>query len=734
MDIRGDEVYERLLRGEGGDEDARIGGYELDQRKLRMQQKTREFISKIREANAEYALQRKRRHKEVPLSAVLQEDPLPEIVVDTDFFAELFEPRRRLRPKAKERSPSALQVSKCNLVIQVVRAQGVPVRREAREGNTGDDLDAVDDLDDEDLNELQNPQSKAGSERVLSFVDIQFQRGQKRTSAVEGPSPTWKETLVLPFLPPQNDFSPLKLQNISDDIHINLYDEVLVDRRDLGGHYKEEKKNFVHNDKRFLGSLTIPFSTVYLSGKVDGIFRLERPLTNLGYDSGGTGAVLADAGGQIGAGSSAPFNALSKSSTYLRLLATLDPPLATPERASASNIPYSNLEREIAGTIEKWKKRVKGFGKYMQNRNLQVMVDNVHGQSVFICRYLTSSSTCMSQQPPPQLEPQSVSHIVRFVSLIPFLDDWHPFFGETDMWCSSQQFLDLGVGDWEEHAILLYNYFSYIDRNNEEIENYLVVGQGIPEGDTVCVYRRNMRTGEGVFWNASTGQGFDSEDPLCPIVDVSLLIQHDNVWANVQQGKKPKEISLDVYRAPIQGNILNGDFSSTSFWIPLFEDTVNNRDKPDEIPTIQEQLNYNPIPREFVIETQTDLENTLKLEIRKWRSEKAFARVTTSFDQEASKKLRRMLQPFERVAQGVEQFDSRNHEVELQSMSAGREVNGVPINVTFTDVAKVVQAVKNTNIHTNLREGVRFALAVQVYAYVNEVCSVWVYFASLVPK
>ena len=70
----------------------------------------------------------------------------------------------------------------------------------------------------------------------------------------------------------------------------------------------------------------------------------------------------------------------------------------------------------------------------------------------------------------------------------------------------------------------------------------------------------------------------------------------------------------------------------------------------------------------------------------------------------------------------------------LESISSHREVNGVPINVTFTVIAQVVNAVKNTNIHTNLREGVRFALAVQVCPYVNDVCSVWVYFASLVPK
>jgi coiled-coil and C2 domain-containing protein 2A len=32
-----------------------------------------------------------------------------------------------------------------------------------------------------------------------------------------------------------------------------------------------------------------------------------------------------------------------------------------------------------------------------------------------------------------------------------------------DLFCNSQEFLDLGAGDFEEHAILLCNYFNYID-------------------------------------------------------------------------------------------------------------------------------------------------------------------------------------------------------------------------------------------------------------------------------
>jgi hypothetical protein len=108
--------------------------------------------------------------------------------------------------------------------------------------------------------------------------------------------------------------------------------------------------------------------------------------------------------------------------------------------------------------------------------------------------------------------------------------------------------------------------------------------------------------------------------------------------------------------------MIQGTFSTTRDWLPLFKDTYNSRDRPDEMPTIQEELTYTPIPREFVIEAQSDLENTLKLEVRKWRSKGPFARVTTSFDQEASRKLGQLLEPFERVAQGIEGFNTRDHE------------------------------------------------------------------------
>ena len=57
--------------------------------------------------------------------------------------------------------------------------------------------------------------------------------------------------------------------------------------------------------------------------------------------------------------------------------------------------------------------------------------------------------------------PCSVHEAARFVSLIPFLDDYASF-RDLDLWCTSGQFLEVLAGDWEEHAILLWHYLTWL--------------------------------------------------------------------------------------------------------------------------------------------------------------------------------------------------------------------------------------------------------------------------------
>jgi coiled-coil and C2 domain-containing protein 2A len=58
---------------------------------------------------------------------------------------------------------------------------------------------------------------------------------------------------------------------------------------------------------------------------------------------------------------------------------------------------------------------------------------------------------------------KAIEKAARFVSLIPFVEDTVLFKDMPNLCCNGQEFLDLGMGDDEEHAILLCNYFNYID-------------------------------------------------------------------------------------------------------------------------------------------------------------------------------------------------------------------------------------------------------------------------------
>ncbi|CAM9661293.1 unnamed protein product, partial [Sphacelaria rigidula] len=64
-------------------------------------------------------------------------------------------------------------------------------------------------------------------------------------------------------------------------IIISLFDEVEFDDRGNGGYLDGETS--VRREKHFLGSVVLPFQTVYQAGRVEGVLRLDVPPVNLGY-------------------------------------------------------------------------------------------------------------------------------------------------------------------------------------------------------------------------------------------------------------------------------------------------------------------------------------------------------------------------------------------------------------------------------------------------------------------
>ena len=59
------------------------------------------------------------------------------------------------------------------------------------------------------------------------------------------------------------------------------------------------------------------------------------------------------------------------------------------------------------------------------------------------------------------------------------------------------------------------------------------------------------------------------------------------------------------------------------------------------------------------------------------------------------------------------------------------QVTGFPIQMPYTDVQSVIDAVYQTGIHSSEFPQTEFALAVYIHPYPNNILSVWVYLASL---
>ncbi len=70
------------------------------------------------------------------------------------------------------------------------------------------------------------------------------------------------------FKSANNDYSPETLNRIKDSLHLHLFDEVKVDLVED----EMERASKIHQriEKKWLGSLSIPFSSLYRNTRIEG--------------------------------------------------------------------------------------------------------------------------------------------------------------------------------------------------------------------------------------------------------------------------------------------------------------------------------------------------------------------------------------------------------------------------------------------------------------------------------
>lgn len=287
------------------------------------------------------------------------------------------------------------------------------------------------------------------------------------THTFSGVDPEWNETIEMIYygvLSKKQGFTIADLMKSDAILYISVFDFV--------GSFKKYSEipnqyNIITTD-RYIGSFQIPLVTLFQNPRINSLFKLNRPIFLFGYKSEKPYIFASSAKAK-------DMNTLNPYlPTYVNISLACEPEFAFPPKNYSNYTPGAeNPQMLIMGKA--W------MDQYFKNKDnhkkhIRIWADNIMGQSVYLPKYLGPL------QPPPgfPIDKDAYKKAARFVSLIPFKADSAIFRDMPDVFSNGQQFIDLRTGDFEEFAILLCNYFNYIDQHlkNDSIESYLILGSG----------------------------------------------------------------------------------------------------------------------------------------------------------------------------------------------------------------------------------------------------------------
>lgn len=222
-------------------------------------------------------------------------------------------------------------------------------------------------------------------------------------------------------------------------------------------------------------------------------------------------------------------------------------------------------------------------------------------------------------------------------------------------------------------------------------------------------YVLTQENDEYLLWNPSTGQCHKQVDPFCPLQSVDCLFNDKNVWFNIQQNNTPMAVHFD--------------YSKESFWKPLFPKNFQGTKAQSIQP---EEIVYSDTNKSMVEDLKNRIERTLKCKMMEWRPKHP-----TRWNRQCNTILRQILHKLEYYSGS---FVSLERDSEIERLQQVYWVTGFPIQMPYTDLQSVIDAVYQTGIHSSEFPQTEFALAVYIHSYPNNILSVCIYLASLIRR
>eukprot|EP00072_Mus_musculus_P072053 XP_017173816.1 PREDICTED: protein CC2D2B isoform X2 [Mus musculus] len=606
----------------------------------------------------------------------------------TDAICKFIEPRRKLKPQRKERrkvTAQSISDGDMKILVRILRAYNIPTRKTVsyRTLSMPTHLrSSMSHLRNQNAAKLVPSNEVINEDTVHPFIEVSFQHTVYQTNIANGSHPCWNEEIKVDFISPGHDYSFSSLSKIKDNIHINIFDEVVIEKHE--DHCLKSCSAHSYIQKNWLGSISFPFSALLQQPEISGTFQVNIPPILLGYTWSNTYVPpREDCSGQN-----------PKECTFLNIFATIEPQI--------SYVTYNPKVDEFSDQIDILQ-RAQTFTRNCKamfpNRRVVATVFNGEGMHILVTRYIKALN------PPQQLldiflhdSNATLDLIARFVSLIPFAAETLDENDGSDIWMTSECCISLAIGNKEEHAILLCNFFLYFGK-----KALVTLGTSVLEGHVAYVL--TQETDECLLWNPSTGQCHKQFDPFCPLQSVDCLFNDKNVWFNIQQNNTPMAVQFD--------------YSKESFWKQLLPKNVQGTKAQSVQP---EEIVYSDTNKSMVEDLKSRIERALKCKMMEWRPKHP-----TRWNRQCTSVLRQILPKLEFYPGSFASFEDSDLERLLQFYW----VTGFPIQMPYTDVQAVIDAVYQTGLHASEFPQTEFALAVYIHPYPNNILSVWVYLASL---